>query len=93
MFGPDGKEIGMPQISIQVSTSGIQHASHRLSREVARLEAAGKRITNIQIPTLVAETLGISLVQNTAFYRGYPALARDAAPQAIVIEHESPVRW
>jgi len=82
----------MPQISIPVSTSGIQHASHRLSREVARLEAAGKRITNIHIPTLVAETLGISLVQNTAFYRGYPELARDAAPQAIVIEQESPVR-
>jgi hypothetical protein len=84
----------MPQISIPVSTGGIQHASHRLSREVARLEAAGKRITNIHYPTLVAETLGISLAQNTAFYRGYPALARDAAaPHAIVIEHESSVRW
>jgi IS66 Orf2 like protein len=51
----------MPQISIQVSTGGIQHASHRLSREVARLEAAGKRITNIHFPTLVAETCWRSL--------------------------------
>ena len=83
----------MPQISIPVSTGGIQHASHRLSREIARLEAAGKRVTNIHYPTLVAETLGISLVQNTAFYWGCPALLHDAAPHAIVIEHESPVRW
>lgn len=83
----------MPQISIPVSAGGIQHASHRLSREIARLEAAGKRVTNIHYPTLVAETLGISLVQNTAFYRGYPAFLDDAAPHAIVIEHESPVRW
>ena len=62
-------------------------------RDTQRLEAAGKRVTNIHYPTLVAETLGISLVQNTAFYRGYPALLDDAAPHAIVIEHESPVRW
>jgi hypothetical protein len=58
------------------------------------MRVTGKRITNIHYPTLVAETLGISLAQNTAFYRGYPALARDAAaPHAIVIEHESSVRW
>jgi hypothetical protein len=79
----------MPQISIPVAADGIRHASHRLSREVERLEAAGKRIRNIHYPASFAQALGIARGRDSAFYRGYSALASDVVPPAIVIECEN----
>ena len=79
----------MPHISIPVPVDGIRHASHRLSREVERLGAAGKRITNIHYPAPFAEALGIARGQDSAFYRGCPASASDVVPYAIVIECEN----
>jgi hypothetical protein len=77
----------MPQILIRIEDD-VPAARNRLRRECERLEAAGKRITNILYPPSLAARLGVAEVSDHAKYDGHLATPHNVVPYEIIVEHE-----
>ena len=77
----------MPEILFRVGDD-VPAARDRLRREVERLAAAGKPVTNILYPPSLAVCLGVAEVIDRAKYDGHPATPHKVVPYEIIIEHE-----
>ena len=80
--------MGISRISIIFSDASIEVATTWLTRQVAELEGAGKRIFVIRYPPRFAAELGIGLAHDAAEYQGNPASAHTVVPNEIAIEYE-----
>ncbi len=73
----------MPQTTIYVADDDILGTIDRLSREVARLQAAKKRITKIWYPERLTETLK----RVCEICRSHPSSVNTISEQ-IIIDHD-----